>query len=491
MKKVILILLGAMVTCFTGRAQATPVLDATGSSCTSGSITSLTLPFTCTGTNSNGILVVYMSYSNGVGNNPSVVTYGGVSLTLGQISTAFNNEQAWYLLNPATGTANVQLNWGGNVNPCVGIASFTGVVGVSASAATNTGASANLFSNFTTTAPSSLILSFLAANKYAASPFTVSGSLLLTATSVSGNTMTAEEWDAQEAAAGVYPLAVTASVSGGMWQGSLEVLAYNSPTSTITPTTTPTSTVTPTSTATPTASPSFTMTYVNTATPNPTQTPHTVTFDNASILTMTAGSNGWIMPYTVGTGPSTALLVHVFMPLGSQTDYTKSVTYGGIPMVSMVANRIGTVSGHPYSLKTYYLLVPPTGSNNIVVTQSVTEASETVVSAESWFNVWYVANMSAINAPMINALSQTYFTGAANGTLTGCFAAFDSAGITTINISPFVTNRAIYSVGGSENVYMSLDDVRNYNPNSVPIFWKVYGANPDPLMMQYTELVPR
>lgn len=254
-------------------------------------------------------------------------------------------------------------------------------------------------------------------------------------------------------------------------------------------TTTPTPSITQTSTPTPTVT--ITITSVNTVTPNTTQTPHVVVYDNSSIQTMAAGLNSTSISYTIGAGASPVLLAYVFMPRAAQVDHVTQVTWNGIKMTKLLSNKIGSQSANPYELDTYGLMNAPTGTGSVVVTLSATQASETLVGMASYFNVKYPSNITGMNTRATGSLTGTFYTGLANGTLVSCFAVYDSAGQTTLAGNPPMTNRSIYSVGGSENVYMSIDDVRNYTAGTVPMNWVYNGASPDPVMNQGVELVPR
>lgn len=240
-----------------------------------------------------------------------------------------------------------------------------------------------------------------------------------------------------------------------------------------------------------------TPTYTPTVTPNATQTPHVPVYDNSSQVSMTAATNNFTWAYSVGSsGVSPALLVHVGMPLltGGRGDYVSSVTYAGVPMVKLLSTKRMDLTT-PYNLVSFYLMQPATGSNNVVVTLSVTENAETMVTASSYFNVLGVANISSATgttATSSGSLAGTIPTGTAGGILTGGVLVDCLTNTPTLAVSnpAQLTSRIAGLASGT--LYMSVADVRNLTPASTTFTWTwtmtgSSGAN----LMNFLELVPR
>lgn len=92
-----------------------------------------------------------------------------------------------------------------------------------------------------------------------------------------------------------------------------------------------------------------------------------VTYDlNATYYT--ASSSSFSSSFTVGNNSNRILFAAVCVNAFSGATIS-SVTYNGVAMT-----ELNTQSGSPYTNKTYYLLAPTTGSNNITVTTSLATA---------------------------------------------------------------------------------------------------------------------
>ena len=250
-------------------------------------------------------------------------------------------------------------------------------------------------------------------------------------------------------------------------------------------------------------SPTYTpsLTYTPSPTPNATQTPHVVNYDNSLATSMSAGTLSESYSFTVGTGSSPAMLVHVLMPLTApvptptlgpsvSSDHVAKVTYAGVAAIHYGSNKIVPISpGQAYELSTFYILKPASGANTLTITLSTTESAETLVGAISYSNVWYLENYNLTQTANVQTVNPTLYTGSVNGLLTGCFAANTQGTGITLTAAPGLTNRAVYSAG-TESAFMSLDDLRLYTPGSTTINWSYLGTLA-PALGSYVEAIPR
>lgn len=266
----------------------------------------------------------------------------------------------------------------------------------------------------------------------------------------------------------------------------------SSPTFSISPTHTISPTITQTFTASPTPTPTVTITqtFANTATPNPTQTPHVVAYDNSKVALASPNLAAPSTSFTMGSGISPILLVHVFTGRDQASDHVVKVTYGGLTATKLLSNK-SDAGSYLYELDTYLVKNPPTGSNTITVYLSASQTVATLIGAQSYFNVGSVSNISGANRITSNTLSKTFYTGVNGSSLAGCFAIHDETSAPFIWANPMMTTRKSQaSTLFLENYYVNLGDVRNYGASSIPVNWGFTG-NPDPAMMNYLELVPR
>lgn len=99
---------GSVINGSIGSVDGTLQFDASYSSGSGGSASSLTWAHT-TSTNSNRLLLVSANWNNNGSKTVSSVTYGGVSLTLSTDTSASSQlgEGVYYLVNPGTGTQNI------------------------------------------------------------------------------------------------------------------------------------------------------------------------------------------------------------------------------------------------------------------------------------------------------------------------------------------------------------------------------------------------
>jgi len=113
----------------------------------------------------------------------------------------------------------------------------------------------------------------------------------------------------------------------------------------------------------------------------------TITFDAAP--TPTTGTAGPIThSHTVANQPSRILLVKVNF-IGGTSVKVSGITYDGIPLALRSAASLSTLHA-----ELWYLVAPPIGTANVVVTFSGSVTS-TVVASEGWYNVSQSAPFSA------------------------------------------------------------------------------------------------
>lgn len=242
-----------------------------------------------------------------------------------------------------------------------------------------------------------------------------------------------------------------------------------------------------------TPSPTTTPVGTLTPTPNATQTPHVVIPDNAQGYTFAAAAS---MPltgsYTVGTGVSTAMVVHVLLAQPFGMDYVKSISYGGVNLAHLITNRYLGGGNITMTAETWYLLVPPAGGNTFSVALNVTQPGNVGVAVSSYFNVWYLANMNGSNNVSNASITQNQFAGFNGGTTTGVFAQFNAATLTT-QATGFTNRMLMYPGSTSYTLWMSIDDQRNYTPSglAIPITWAYSGGTTTANALNYVELVPR
>jgi hypothetical protein len=116
--------------------------------------------------------------------------------------------------------------------------------------------------------------------------------------------------------------------------------------------------------------------------------------------------------YTVGSGPNRLLVVN--LTGDTSADDISSVTYAGIPMT--LIGKIQAPSGRWQYL--YYLLNPPSGSNNVVITAD--SPHYLISQTASWYNVKQSAQPDASTTNKVPATSTsitTSLTSVNNGSL--------------------------------------------------------------------------
>lgn len=247
--------------------------------------------------------------------------------------------------------------------------------------------------------------------------------------------------------------------------------------------------------------PTNTPTALPTQTPNATQTPHVVVFDNAKVLTMTAGtSTPWSCTFTVGTGASAAMLVHVFEPnLYTPSDHVTSLSFGGVNLVRLEKNTMNfSTSNVTGSVETFYMLMPSAGLGTLTINMSVSSPSETVIAVSTYFNVWYLANISAVcqQATGIDGNSNynnttTLYAGFTGGVMSGAFAQDTSTTNSVLAEPSGFTNRVTYNHLVGVYPGISIDDIRSYSATALPVTWTYPGYPNSMIFMNYVELVPR
>jgi hypothetical protein len=138
-----------------------------------------------------------------------------------------------------------------------------------------------------------------------------------------------------------------------------------------------------------------------------------ITYDNSK----DGGNNGsstasLTYSYNVGSGPNRLLVVN--LTGDTSADDISSVTYAGTPMT--LAGKVHAPSDHWQYL--YYLLNPPSGSNNVVITAG--SPHDLISQAASWYNVKQSAQPDAFTTNTVAATNTsitTSLTTVANGSL--------------------------------------------------------------------------
>jgi len=132
-----------------------------------------------------------------------------------------------------------------------------------------------------------------------------------------------------------------------------------------------------------------------------------ITFDNS----VDGGNNGGsttslTYPFTVGSGSNRLLVVNL---IGDVTDNISSVTYGTSPLT-----LLGKIQAPPSAAGAnnwqylYYLLNPPSGPNNIVITAGSAQYLNS--QAASWYNVKQSAQPDALTTNTVGAGSTSITT---------------------------------------------------------------------------------
>ncbi len=138
-----------------------------------------------------------------------------------------------------------------------------------------------------------------------------------------------------------------------------------------------------------------------------------ITYDNSADGGNNSGSTTSLAySYTVGNGPNRLLVVNLIGD--TSADDISSVTYAGTSMT-----LIGKVQAPSNNWQyVYYLLNPPSGSNNVVITAG--SPHYLISQAASWYNVKQSAQPDAFTtntAPATNTSITTSLTTVANGSL--------------------------------------------------------------------------
>ena len=106
---------------------------------------------------------------------------------------------------------------------------------------------------------------------------------------------------------------------------------------------------------------------------------------STSKAAMTAGGTlTW--SHTVASQSERLLMVGISTGFAGGTGGVASVTYDGLPL-TFLGRQIKTGGTLDVTAQIWYLLDPPTGANNVVVTSSVSFTLATVVGANSWYGV--------------------------------------------------------------------------------------------------------
>ena len=305
-------LLAFLLLCLPSVAPAAIAFDAAGNAYVNGATTTITLSFTV-GNGSNRVLIVSPANADSGGLAWTGVTYGGVALTkfsghqsllyfYGQgVSYQVNND-IWYLVNPASGTANIVATEAGIAACAIHAVSYSGVnqaTPIGAIGYSSSNSVATLATSITTTNANAVALCMLF-NTGTVATFSLDGQL-----TTRDNSQTALNYfqdgtgDMAATTPGAFSITnnYTSAVPGGSAQYYFELVPAISGTPTNTPTISPTFTISPTNTPTATVTPTITQTFTNvpSATPctDPTPAPKQLTTGLTPLLGFASLASGY------------------------------------------------------------------------------------------------------------------------------------------------------------------------------------------------------
>lgn len=110
-----------------------------------------------------------------------------------------------------------------------------------------------------------------------------------------------------------------------------------------------------------------------------------VLFDNAAQNNTGSSPSTVTFSFTVGSNSDRVLLVSVSNN-STTASQIASVTYGGQSMTS-IRRDVGTVGNGVGTIETFRLINPPTGANNVVITQGATKSTFVGTVVGSYYNV--------------------------------------------------------------------------------------------------------
>ncbi len=137
-------------------------------------------------------------------------------------------------------------------------------------------------------------------------------------------------------------------------------------------------------------------------------TPGTISIDDSTVAaTTSSGASSLTWSLTVNSGSDRILIVDVGIQHGGPSEQVASVTYGG-----QALTNIGAASASNEDAELWYLLAPPVGTANVVVT--LTASAPAVASATDYFGVSQVTPLGTFaaatgsNAPIAVNVSSAY-----------------------------------------------------------------------------------
>jgi IPT/TIG domain len=337
-----------------------------------GSTTSLTYSY-AVGTNSNRLLLVNL-IGDSSADDISSVTYAGTSMTLiKKVQPSGSNwHYLYYLLGPASGTHNVVITAASSHFLISEAISWYNVAQSGQPAAFTTNTAAADVVSMTTSLPASSNNAIVAESMWAPLgilPSNGSSELIADSAFQSLGMFTSVASPVTQA----FPVSIT-NTSGGQDAASSIMASF---------------------------------TLASNGTPG-------ITFDNSADGGNNNGTTTSLTySYTVGTGPNRLLVVNLIGD--TSADDITSVTYAGALMT--FAGKVQAPSSNNWQYL-YYLLNPPSGTNNIVATAASTHYL--ISQAASWYNVRQTAQLDAFTTNTLaatNTSATTSLTTTAAGSL--------------------------------------------------------------------------